>query len=405
MDYRTLEKEHYALHQSAAETLYQSRFNSEAALKWEFKVKNNPLFCLITPEVYRLTERSHNLERTILYHWSRLPSGVIRHYYRSLTIDEVISTNEIENIHPTRRDIEIALDESSTSEPKRFSEISHLYLALAEGKISFPESPSELRELYDHLMHGELGKENELDGEIFRQGPVEIRDSRQKVIHSGFSPESQIIEGINAIIKLAHSEEESNLVGIMMSHFMFESIHPFYDGNGRTGRYLLGIQLSKILSPATALTMSSAINQFRNKYYKAFHAVEHRLNRGDGTPFVISMLELLIAAQEGLIENIKQRIDLLASLEDAIKTLRGTNSFKNHQINLLYILGQIQLFGKDETLSLESAAKFLKVSKATATRYFRTLREMELVHEVSKRPLRFALTDKGRETVGLEVKI
>lgn len=317
----------------------------------------------------------------------------------------MISTNEIENIHSTRRDIEIALDESSTSEPKRFSEISHLYLALAEGKISFPESPSELRELYDHLMHGELGKENELDGEIFRQGPVEIRDSRQKVIHSGFSPESQIIEGINAIIKLAHSEEESNLVGIMMSHFMFESIHPFYDGNGRTGRYLLGIQLSKILSPATALTMSSAINQFRNKYYKAFHAVEHRLNRGDGTPFVISMLELLIAAQEGLIENIKQRIDLLASLEDAIKTLRGTNSFKNHQINLLYILGQIQLFGKDETLSLESAAKFLKVSKATATRYFRTLREMELVHEISKRPLRFALTDKGREIVGLEVKI
>lgn len=168
-------------------------------------------------------------------------------------------------------------------------------------------------------MHGELGKENELDGEIFRQGPVEIRDSRQKVIHSGFSPESQIIEGINAIIKLAHSEEESNLVGIMMSHFMFESIHPFYDGNGRTGRYLLGIQLSKILSPATALTMSSAINQFRNKYYKAFHAVEHRLNRGDGTPFVISMLELLIAAQEGLIENIKQRIDFWQALRTPLK--------------------------------------------------------------------------------------
>lgn len=139
------------------------------------------------------------------------------------------------------------------------------------------------------------------------------------MIHSGFLQNHRSSKESTQLLSWRTQKSESNLVGIMMSHFMFESIHPFYDGNGRTGRYLLGIQLSKILSPATALTMSSAINQFRNKYYKAFHAVEHRLNRGDGTPFVISMLELLIAAQEGLIENIKQRIDFWQALRTPLK--------------------------------------------------------------------------------------
>lgn len=404
MVYRTLYKEHNAASLSSAESLYQSRFDSESSIKWDFHINGNPLFCLLTTEVYQLTEEAHSLEKKIHSLWWSLPSGVIQHYYRSLAIEEVISTNEIENIRSTRKDIENALDAISLKGTKRFSEISHLYLALSENEIIFPKTPSDLRKLYDNLMRGELGKDEELDGEIFRRDTVEILNQRQETIHAGFYRESKIIEGVETIIRLEY-ETPANLVNIMMSHFMFETIHPFYNGNGRTGRYLLGIQLRNALSPATALTMSTSINENRREYYKAFQTVEHRLNRGDGTPFVISMLKLLRAAQEGLIESLEIRIDLLQSLEEAIQDLEETQEFKKHQIRLLYILGQIQLFGKDETLSLDIATKLLYVSKSTATRYFSALSELDLVYEVSKRPLRFALTDKGRTTVGLDSNI
>lgn len=39
-----------------------------------------------------------------------------------------------------------------------------------------------------------------------------------------------------------------NLLAAFISHLMFEIVHPFYDGTGRTGRYLLGIHLA-IRSP------------------------------------------------------------------------------------------------------------------------------------------------------------
>ena len=64
------------------------------------------------------------------------------------------------------------------------------------------------------------------------------------------------------------------LYAAALCHFLFGYIHPFFDGNGRTGRYLLALQLSRPLSQPTVLSLSRVIAENKATYYRAFDAVE-----------------------------------------------------------------------------------------------------------------------------------
>ena len=60
-------------------------------------------------------------------------------------------------------------------------------------------------------------------------------------------------------LALSRSEDIPETCSALLCHFLFEHIHPFYDGNGRTGRYLLALHLSEPLSQPTVLSLSRTI--------------------------------------------------------------------------------------------------------------------------------------------------
>ena len=64
---------------------------------------------------------------------------------------------------------------------------------------------------------------------------------------------------------------------ILSKIYFFEYIHPFYDGNGRTARFIASYFLAEHLNYLTALRLSVIIKRQRKKYYD--------LNR-DLTPFI-----------------------------------------------------------------------------------------------------------------------
>lgn len=180
--------------------------------------------------------------------------------------------------------------------------------------------------MYDKIMEGELPDSKLPDGKVFRKNGVEVIGRGSTVIHVGVEPEERIVSCIESMLALVSTAEVPAVMGAIASHYLFEYAHPFYDGNGRMGRYLLSLFLSEPLSPPTVLSLSRVINENRDTYYKAFKTVEDPLNHGELTFFILTMLELIRIAQSDLIDGISAR---KAELDRACKQLEVACGTRN----------------------------------------------------------------------------
>ena len=133
-------------------------------------------------------------------------------------------------------------------EKARFGEFAKLYLNLTNRDVELPKTLEDIRDIYDKIALDEIDDKNRPDGELFRKGDVEVQGPHGTVIHSGVSSEARISALLAQMMDLARSDTIPFLQRAIASHFLFEYIHPFYDGNGRTGRYLLALYLSNDLT-------------------------------------------------------------------------------------------------------------------------------------------------------------
>lgn len=224
--------------------------------------------------------------------------------------------------------------------------------------------------------------------------------SGMKTVHKAV-PAEQIAELIDTVLQVLNDDGIPGLISAMASHFMFEYIHPFYDGNGRTGRFLLAQKLQTILSPAAAMALSPSINQEKNRYYKAFENAEHPLNRGDLTAFVTEMLELLLEGQGDMLRDLEARKLLFDDLAQHIQQRTAATSIEERQNSILFILGQVWLFDDMRTIALEDLTTYFLEGNQTIRNDLRKLEDRELVEVVTQRPLRFTLSNKACQELGL----
>ena len=150
------------------------------------------------------------------------------------------------------------------------------------------------------------------------------------------------------------------LVRMALLHHQFETIHPFYDGNGRTGRILniLYLVLTGLLD-MPILYLSRYINQSKGDYYRLLQSTRETQN---WEPWIIYMLDGVAQTAKhtsALIEAIR---DLLASQKHLIRS-----EYKFYSQDLMN-----NLFSHPYTKVAFLEAD-LRVSRATATRYLDAL--------------------------------
>ncbi|MEA5020480.1 MAG: Fic family protein [Gordonibacter sp.] len=382
------------------------RLAAPSSFRTGIDVGTGELFLAVPRELSLVTEQVLRAERAVLDAWNALPGIARGAYVRNLIIDEVVCTNEMEGVRSTRKQIREAID--SIEQPlgenrraKQFVEFANLYLGLTNGDVVVPKTPEDVRALYDAVVAGTLDPSDALDGALFRADGVDVKASSQQVVHRGVQPESAIIAYLNAMIRLARSGEIPELYSAALSHYLFEYIHPFYDGNGRTGRFLLALYLSNPLSVPTTLSLSRVIAERKGVYYQAFSVTEHPLNHAEATFFVLQMMDFIRAAQDDLVTELQARREALIEAEERLGDVRAELRLSDRACNLLYQMVQVALFGANADVTLQDAAGHLEITPQSARKYASELESAGLVETTSRRPLKFKLSGRGEEAFGM----
>lgn len=412
MTYPTLEKLFY---KDASSKRYENhreqlllRLEAESTFRTGITLEHGELFCAVPRELSVANERVLRRERRVSALWKALPPVALGAFLRSLILNEVVYSNEIEGVHSTRRQIEVALNEAkrdtsslagAAERPHApFMEFARLYLGLTDNP-QLPNALQDIRDIYDAVMRDSLDDENQIKHSLFRTRPVVIESNRGKILHEGVMPETAIKKMLEQMLALMHSEEIPEIYSALLSHFLFEYVHPFYDGNGRTGRYLLALSLSTPLSQPTVLSLSRVIAENKSAYYKAFDITERPLNCSEATHFVMTMLDLIGQAQEDLMADLQQKRASLDGLGQRVDSL--DKSFSERDRDLLYYIGQLSLFDTLDKTGTSATADHLGVTIPTARKALESLRLRGLVERTSVRPAIYRLSESGKDLLGI----
>lgn len=309
VDYIVLSKLFYQ-NKDAYEQAYQQRFHSEYAVHLDFEVNRNPAFFVQTPEAYQMLTNILRMNTAVSNLCQALPGAAIHQFSRRCLIDEIVLTNSIEGVRSTRKEISDILDElGRKSKGKRFYGLVQKYNMLMTKEELPLDSCQDVREIYNELALTEVAQEepeNVPDGKLFRKGPVSIYSPSQKEIHKGLYPEERIIQAMEQALRFLTDDSCEILCRISVFHYLLEYIHPFYDGNGRLGRFICSYLLAQQLQPVTGYRISYTIKENIKDYYHAFTICNDPLNRGDLTPFLLMFLKIIEESVEKLMGSLQE---------------------------------------------------------------------------------------------------
>ena len=152
-------------------------------------------------------------------------------------------------------------------------------------------------------------------------------------------------------------------------HYQFESIHPFYDGNGRTGRLLNMLYLvqQKLLN-IPVLYLSSYIIKNKSDYYRLLQEVRTKNNWQEWILWVLKGVEITAKETIIVVNKVKQLMD-----NNKI-SIRNEFSFYSHDlINCLF---------KHPYTKIDFLEKQLHIHRNTAGSYLRQLEKFGLLSKV-----------------------
>lgn len=370
MEYKPLKKLFHIYGWDSIETEYEMRINSYSSYVTDIFINpiqdekqkrdiSYPLFFVLTKDLVFKLEKVLNNSSKIKKLASLQPGIANESYIKHLLINELQSTNETENVRSTKKEIAASINKTSGSN-KRFDGLVDQYLMIQSDNIEF-NSLSDIRKIFDSIVSSEIKEKDLPDGNLFRKKSIGVYDeTKNKWVHRNEFTEPEIYEFLTLILEFLKHFDAPNVFKVMASHFMFEYLHPFYDGNGRLGRYLLAKLLNDNLDPFTALTFSYVVNNNKSKYYKSFENASDFFNKGELTNFIGDMLQLLIEGQDNIIETFENNNEVINRLENALKA----KSLNKYEYSVLFVLLQDKVFGsKYSRISLKSLKEFVGFSR------------------------------------------
>ena len=247
---------------------------------------------------------------------------VLLQFSLSCLVEEVDATSKIEGIHSSKRELKAILEGGSTS--GRFSGILRKYHKLSNGEEIILDRPEDIRSIYEDIAYTDILKdkpEYALDGKIFRAEDVDVLSASGKILHRGVSPEEKLIDYLRMGLEFMKDEQVPYLVRVAIFHYVFVYAHPFYDGNGRTARFITSSQIAKMMHYLPALRLSYIIRRKVHRYYDLIHDTELEINCGDLSPFIYGFISFILETLEDLVLTLLRKDEQLKRYRQRLESM------------------------------------------------------------------------------------
>lgn len=387
---------------------YTSRYNFTATLKTGLYIsplkssENYELYFVFNKKTSCLIEQIRKYDDELKVLESSLPGMAKKTFLVEIIASELHSSNNLEGIETNKSElIETTrkIVDNQTPKNSRLSSMINSYFLLSEDfdHLTLPIDCNDIRKIYDKITDKEIDNSNLPDGKYFRKEDVFIQKKNTisgEIIHKGISGEKNIEDKIISLLNFLNNSDIPNIIKSAISHYYFEYIHPFYDGNGRVGRFITSMYIKNDYNYLTSMSLSRGSYIKKTEYYKTFSNTNLNINKGELNYFIDTFLKILIAGQEDILENLKDKIDKLDYASEFIENnLKQADTVLKK--NILFLLLQSYYFDYNFGISRDILIKQnLKNNfKNTIINELKKLEEMNLIIKVKKRPIVYAIND------------
>jgi Fic family protein len=215
-------------------------------------------------------------------------------------------------------------------------------------------------------------------------GTVLKNDTTGEIVYTPPQDKAEILDLLTNFINHFNQQDDlSPLINMAILHYQFESIHPFYDGNGRTGRILniLYLILNELID-VPILYLSSYIIANKPAYYRLLNQTNHTGKWEEWIMFILKAIESTSKDTITRITNIKDQLDstIVEVQEKAPK---------------LYRKELVELLFEQPYSKIEFVVNKLGVERKAASRYLKELEDIGIVESQKV----------GRETLYINKKL
>ena len=272
----------------------------------------------------------------------------------TLAIQEAKDSSEIENIITTHDEL-YAYDQSSSASPAA-KEVQNYIAALLVGFQDVVDSG--LIRMSTILRVQEAVEQNNAG---FRKVPGTVLKNQTTgaTVYEPPQDAALIDKLMTDLVAFIHADDELDpLLRMAIAHHQFESIHPFYDGNGRTGRILNLLMLQREgLLDLPVLYLSRYITSTKNQYYQLLQSTRESRDWVDWCVYIVKGVAITARSEIRLVKNLRTLMQTTKHrLRDELPKIYSQELLNNL---FRYPYTKIEFVEKDLGVSRITAAKHL----------------------------------------------
>ena len=281
----------------------------------------------------------------------------------AVVLQEAKDSSEIENIITSTDELYEALTSNKIQVKSEINEVVNYRRSIFLGFEILKEQGfirvNDIIEIQQDLIKNNAGLRS-------TPGTVLKNDQTGEVVYTPPQDKKEIQELLANFIKHYNKKNTdlSPLINLAILHYQFESIHPFYDGNGRTGRILNILYLiQNNLLEIPILYLSSYIIKNKADYYRLLNAVNKNEEWENWILYILKAIEVTS------IQTIEQIQSIRILLKETINEVK-INASK------IYSKELVESIFEQPYTKIEYITRKLGVERKAASRYLRKLKEI-----------------------------